>query len=180
MKKIIDITRWGRADEFDVVTLKELPDNYFVWNIGRANFPHPDYLPFAKAGDLPYNIDRTSLKTVKMPNEDIALGILKLAGQVHVTKADVCALLASRERGTYTMDDWKRDGTFKAAEGQEVDVEVVEQMRDCVPPLTWGGGLLQVGEAYDVDRTTGATLYTTFEMIGGKWYFRGHKPARRY
>lgn len=180
MKKIIDITRWGRTDEYDVVTLEELSDDYFVWNVGRQNFPHPEYLPFAKAGALPYHIDPASLKAVKMPSEDIALTILRLAGLVEVTKHDVCTLLASRANGIYTMDDWKRDGTFKAAEGQEVDVEVVEQMRDCVPPLNWGGGLLQVGEAYGHDRTTGTALYTTFEMIGGKWIFRGYKPARRF
>lgn len=179
MKKIIDTTN-GRTDVFEIITLAELPENYFIWNIGRQNFPHPGFVPFARAGELPYHVDLSSLKCVEMPNEDIALGILKLAGQVHVTKADVCALLESRTRGTYTMDDWKRDGAFKAAEGQEVDAEVVRQMRDCVPPLTWGGGCLQVGEPFSHDPETGAALYTTFEMIGGKWIFRGYKPARRY
>ena len=36
---------------------------------------------------------------------------------------------------TYTMEQWGKDGTFKAETGQTVEREIYEQMRDCVPPL---------------------------------------------
>ena len=36
----------------------------------------------------------------------------------------------------YTMDDWRRDGTFKAEPGQEVTAEVYEEMRNVIEPKT--------------------------------------------
>lgn len=79
----------------------------------------------------------------------------------------------------YTMNDWRRDHTFSPEVNQEIAPEIIEEMRDCVPPQTMSRDLLQVGEAYDHDRTTGQALYATFERVDGKWYFRGHQPSRR-
>lgn len=81
--------------------------------------------------------------------------------------------------GAYTMDDWAADGSFNANKGQEVDIEVVRQMRDCVPPETMTRDCLQVGEAYDHDRNTGEALYTTFEKQGERWFFTGYKPSMK-
>lgn len=77
------------------------------------------------------------------------------------------------------MNDWAADGSFNAREGQEVDTEVVIEMRDCVPPETMTRNYLQVGEAYDHDWNTGQDLYTTFEKREGRWFFIGYRPSMK-
>lgn len=79
----------------------------------------------------------------------------------------------------YTMNDWMRDGTFHAELNEEVSPEIVEQMRNCVPPETMTRSCLQVGEAYSHNWETGEALYTTFEMIESKWLFTGYQPSKR-
>lgn len=95
MKYFIDTKMW-RTDKFEIVDFDNIPENYSVWNIGRQNFPHPEFVPFAKPGNLPYHIDLTTLKCAKMPNEKTALQILKTASLHGMTKADVRRVLESR------------------------------------------------------------------------------------
>lgn len=90
-KKFFD-TKYGRTDVFEIVTLEELPDNYFVWNIGRRNFPHPNFVPFAKEAAVKYHVDLNTLKCVEIP-EQKALKILKNASMHGMTKADVIEFL---------------------------------------------------------------------------------------
>ena len=72
---------------------------------------------------------------------------------------------------TYTMEDWKKDGTFKAAIGQNVSDEVYYQLLNSVPPVYMKSPYLQIGEPWDHDRETFQPLYLTFrdrENIGFK------------
>lgn len=62
----------------------------------------------------------------------------------------------------YTQEQWTIDGTFEAQVGQVVADDVVAELRDGVPPVTMGDGILQVGEAVN-HSYTGEALYTTFE-----------------
>ena len=75
----------------------------------------------------------------------------------------------------YTSQDWENDGTLKVQVGQIIAPEVFWQLRDCVPPKTYGGGIFQVGEPYTHDWNTGKALYQTFEFVktvDGKPYYR--------
>lgn len=65
----------------------------------------------------------------------------------------------------YTMQDWERDGVLKLEVGQVIAPEVFYQLRDCVPPTTYGKGIFQVGEPTDHDWNTGKALYQTFEKV---------------
>ena len=76
MNKIID-KKWFRVDEFEIVD--EWPDGYFIWNIGRENFMYPEYIPLAKKGNLPYQVDITCLKAFKCESEEIALKCMRTA-----------------------------------------------------------------------------------------------------
>ena len=63
---------------------------------------------------------------------------------------------------TYTMEDWQKDRTFKAAIGQNVSDEVYYQMLNSVPPVYMGCGFTQIGEPYSHELKTGQPLYITF------------------
>lgn len=73
---------------------------------------------------------------------------------------------------TYTMQDWKRDGSLRPAIGQEVSDEVLDELINCLPPTYWAGGWFQTGEPYTHDTDTGRALYMTF--FGNE--YRGLKP----
>lgn len=77
MKTIIE-KNWYRTDVFEQVT--EVPDEYFVWPIGRENFQHEKCVPLAKAGkneeEWQRNIDVTSLKYIKVASDELALQLL--------------------------------------------------------------------------------------------------------
>lgn len=79
---IID-KHWYRTDVFEPVT--EFPGGYFVWNIGRRNFPHERCIPLCKMGYNEYpwqrNIDTSSLKYIMVETEELALRIMKEAGK---------------------------------------------------------------------------------------------------
>lgn len=72
----------------------------------------------------------------------------------------------------YTQEQWTIDGTFKAQVGQVVADDVVAELRDGVPPVTMGDGILQVGEAVN-HSYTGEALYTTFERTPDGWRYAG-------
>lgn len=70
---------------------------------------------------------------------------------------------------------WEKDGEFSPAIGQEIDIEVYLDLRDCVPPAYHSNGVFQVGEAYDHDTETLKPLYTTLKKDGnGNWTYCGH------
>lgn len=87
MKTIID-KKYGREDKFEQVA--EVPFGYFVWNIGRHNFPHEKCVPLCKDGknefDWQRNIDINSLKYIEVESEELALRILKEAGRKGVDR----------------------------------------------------------------------------------------------
>lgn len=73
---------YERADEF--------PYGYYVWNIGRQNFPHEKCVPLAKDGYNPEywmrNIDSNSLKYIEVESEELALLIIQRSN--HCNKLD--------------------------------------------------------------------------------------------
>lgn len=76
--KIID-RYFDREDVYEVVN--EWPrGGYFVWNIGRSNFPHPGYIPLCREGSLPYHVDMKNLKALYVGDEALCLEVLKEAG----------------------------------------------------------------------------------------------------
>ena len=87
MNTIID-KKWYRTDRFEPVT--EIPYGYFVWNIGRRNFPHERCIPLAKDGinQEPWqmNVDTKTLKYIVIPTEELALQILNEASRKGVSR----------------------------------------------------------------------------------------------
>lgn len=77
--KLSHTTNYGKTDTFTIVD--DFPVNYFVWAIGRANFPFEGYIPLAKAGALPYHIDPDTLLALKVRDEETALKILRHASR---------------------------------------------------------------------------------------------------
>lgn len=75
----------------------------------------------------------------------------------------------------YTMEDWKRDRTFKAQPGQEVSQEVFDQMLNSMPPHFWASGYMQAGEPYSmvIFKNKYVNLYTTFNGLE----FVGYVPS---
>jgi len=70
---------------------------------------------------------------------------------------------------------WEKDGEFSPTIGQEIDIEIVLDMRDCVPPAYWSNGIIQCGETYDHDFKTFQPLYTTFKKNdAGNYIYCGH------
>lgn len=59
---------------FEVVD--EWPRGYFVWNIGRANFPHEGYLPLAREASAPYHVRLDCLKAIYIGDEDLCLYVM--------------------------------------------------------------------------------------------------------
>ena len=67
----------GRKDTFEIVD--DFPKGYVVWNIGRDNVPFPCYIPLAKRKRGSYDVDVSTLKTVRCSDEETALRIMKEA-----------------------------------------------------------------------------------------------------
>ena len=63
---------------FEIV--KEIPEKYVVWNIGRHNFDFEGYIPLCLS-DKNFNVDVSTLKAFKMESEEKALYVLKKAGR---------------------------------------------------------------------------------------------------
>lgn len=72
------------------------------------------------------------------------------------------------------MTDWRRDGSINIAVGQLVDNDVVRELINSVPPITYRLGVVQVGEAYDHD-SCGHPLYMTFILAKNGWEYKGLK-----
>lgn len=72
----------------------------------------------------------------------------------------------------YTMQDWRSDGTLKLTVGQLVDKNVVSELVNSVPPITYKMGIVQIGEAYS-HNDIGRPLYMTFTSVNGGWLYEG-------
>ena len=79
-----------------------------------------------------------------------------------------------------TREDWAAAGTLEKAmqPGDYVAAEIVDELRDCLPPRTDRRDLFQLGEPYDYceDPETGKyrATYTTFARDEIGWYYCGH------
>ena len=80
------------------------------------------------------------------------------------------------EKNVYTMEQWAKDGTFKAKPGQFVEESIYWQMLNCVPPRSCSRGYMQVGEADGTCPKTGRDTYATFARENGMWKFVGYLP----
>lgn len=83
MEKFVDDNGWGTIHTFEIVP--DFPYGYIVWNIGRQNFPHEGYIPLCVADENCY-VDLSTLKALKVANEEFALTVLKEAGKHHITR----------------------------------------------------------------------------------------------
>lgn len=84
----------GRYYIFEIV--KEFPRDYIVWNIGRHNFPFPEYVPLAKPSDIPFHIDLFSLKAIHM-DEVLADYILREAHHRKIWQEEFLYILQKYE-----------------------------------------------------------------------------------
>lgn len=84
-----------------------------------------------------------------------------------------------------TREDWAAAGTLEKAmqPGDYVAAEIVDELRDCLPPMTDRCDLFQAGEPYDYreEPETGKyrATYTTFVRDKIGWYYCGHCFAGR-
>lgn len=81
MTRFIDRLPCKPVHEFEVVN--EWPAGYFVWLIGRENFPHPGYLPLATSDWKPYHVRTDNLKAYYVGDEGLCLYILRAAHYRH-------------------------------------------------------------------------------------------------
>ena len=75
----------------------------------------------------------------------------------------------------YTKENWAQDGTLKVKVGQYVADDVVEELRDSVPPTTYKASCFQPGEAY-THSADYVELYMTFVIDNGMWKYIGLCP----
>lgn len=94
------------TDVFEIV--EKIPANYFVWNIGE-NMGTDEYIPLAedlRPGNKDcYEINRSTLKAIKLSVEDVRL-LRRAAGVGVNSKATAEKALRSKRRGY--MSDRRR------------------------------------------------------------------------
>lgn len=83
------------------------------------------------------------------------------------------------EKNVYTMEQWAKDGTFKAKPGQFVEESIYWQMLNCVPPRSCSRGYMQVDEADGTCPKTGRDTYATICGICRKWNGNAIPKTRR-
>lgn len=81
--KTLTRTSWYRNDIFEIVDV--FPAGYVLWNIGRDNFPFPCYIPLARPNGK-YTIDLTTLKTIKVSDEKMALHLMNISHRYTIDK----------------------------------------------------------------------------------------------
>lgn len=81
--------------------------------------------------------------------------------------------------GIYTVDDWNRDGVFKAIPGQEIQYAIYYRMSIAVKPrqapLKIASGYNEaflMGEIYDID-SEGKPIFMAFGSKNGHYYYIG-------
>ena len=94
--------------EFEII--ESFPDDAFVWNIGRHNFPHESYVPLAfldtSFSDL-CHVDVKRLKAIKVESEEIATYIAEVAHWKTVDKKEFEEIIKSFELRDEVDDFWK-------------------------------------------------------------------------
>lgn len=90
--KSITIEEYYRSDRFVVVNT--FPKDYIVWNIGREHFPVQGYIPLALVDDN-WQVDLSSLKTLKCPSDRIADVVLGKAHRQTVDKEEYQKIIAT-------------------------------------------------------------------------------------
>lgn len=75
----------------------------------------------------------------------------------------------------YTKNNWNSDGYLKIKVGQYVADDVIEELRDSVPPATYKSSCFQPGEAYTLSIDY-EDLYMTFIRDNGMWKYIGLCP----
>lgn len=78
--KFIDKKPGFPTHEFEVVD--RWPMGYFIWNIGRQNFPHEGYLPLAQEASQKYHVRTNTLKALYVGDEDLCLAAMNAAQHV--------------------------------------------------------------------------------------------------
>lgn len=61
--------------------------------------------------------------------------------------------------------------------GDVVDEPLVRYAYEVVPPVALSGLLVQMGEPYDHGGRGGRARYSTFQKVGGTWFYTGHRVA---
>lgn len=72
----------------------------------------------------------------------------------------------------YTMKDWERDGVLKMKTGQIVTDDVINELKNDVPPTTYKYGYFQTGEAVCHDSQF-VPFYYTFKRTDEGWKYEG-------
>jgi hypothetical protein len=73
------------------------------------------------------------------------------------------------------MNNWQQDGTLRMNVGQYVSDDIIIQLRDSVPPVTYKASCFQPGEAYALSIDY-EDLYLTFVRDNGMWKYIGLCP----
>lgn len=117
---------------------------------------------------LPNHVDESALRKV------VRCTLTKMCENINLPTNEVPS------ENVYTMEDWRRDGTLKVAEGQLIAPDVYFQLLESVPPASTGR-IFQPGEAYSYDWKRGVQLYQTFKNEGNNYYrYVGLKPLAGY
>lgn len=74
---MIEDIKYGRTDRFEERT--EWPEGMIIWNIGRHNFEHEGWLPLCYT-DADYHVDSNRLVAFYVPDEDLCLEVMRVAG----------------------------------------------------------------------------------------------------
>ncbi|MBO8460159.1 MAG: hypothetical protein IAA73_07505 [Bacteroidetes bacterium] len=80
---------YGNTKTIEIVN--EFPVGYYVWNIGRINFPFEEYIPVVRRSDVPFHIRPETLIAVKTEKE-LADFILDYAHHKKIGWAEFCDL----------------------------------------------------------------------------------------
>ncbi len=111
--------------------------------------------------------------------------------KVHLTPGQIHAALqtfyiemstASRAEKHKTYEAWSNSGSCTFDDyvniGDSVDVEIVLNFLELLPPASNREGYMQVGELHssELDEKKGKyrSTYMTFEKVGDTWYYRGY------
>ena len=90
----------------------------------------------------------------------------------------------------YTLDQWRADGEFLAAPGQEIDQAIYDSMMNAVPPLTlpreavaqaWDKYNIMIHAGFLNGEEYGTGLYMAFGMNCQRCYYLGlfhHRKGR--
>jgi hypothetical protein len=75
----------------------------------------------------------------------------------------------------YDMEQWKKDGTLKPKEGEEISEEIYNQLLNSMPPAMNTKSIFQMGEAWDHVKINNRIYprYYTFIKKASKWVYIG-------